>query len=92
MNQAPTKTAEYYTDPKNWLGPKRLPGEEWPDFWMRREHENRGAKAYLKGTIFWNSANLAPEYKNPKIPKSTEITGWTKVVKRGAYRNPDKKK
>ena len=86
------KTREYYTDPENWLGPKCLPGEEWTDFWIRRGHENHGAKAYLKGTLSWNSANLVPEYKNPEVPKITEITGWTKLLKRGTYRNPDKKK
>lgn len=54
------KTKEYYMDPANWRGNKRLPEESFHEYCIRRAHENRASKEYHKGVVFWNSADLVP--------------------------------
>jgi len=59
-NMSNAELREYYLDPSNWKGNRRLDGETYAEYKLRRAHENKASKVYHRGVVFWKSAILEP--------------------------------
>jgi hypothetical protein len=60
---------------------KRLPGEDFEEYKIRRRARNRALKHYLKGRMIWISSVLVPKYR-----ERTKRIELVKLPVQGTYR------